>query len=117
MPTQEELKQFHERFQQAKSEMAAKSFTDSQFRAQLIADPRGTVEKEYELPEGTLSGLNINVVEEHSGEIVLPIPAADMELTEEQLELVAGGFVFLGVVGPILSFGVALAGEGVRAGW
>ena len=120
MATQEESKQFHEKLQQAKQEIAAKSFSDSQFRAQLIADPRGTIEKEYGLSEGTLSGVTFNVVEEQSGEIVLPIPDAEIELSEDQLELVAGGALFIGIIGLVGSVAVAAkvgATAGVEAGW
>ena len=118
MATPEELKQFGEKLQQSKSEIAAKSFTDSGFRAQLLADPRGTVEKEYGLPEGTWSDLNINIVEENSGEIVLPIPAADLELTEDQLELVAGGVAFIGaLIGTVVTAAATVAVAGIKKGW
>jgi hypothetical protein len=73
-----------------------KSVADETFRERLLADPRGALERELgrSLPEG----IEVKVVEEtpESVYLVLPPKAATSqgggELSERDLEAVAGGF-------------------------
>ncbi len=76
--------------------LISKSWKDEAFKKELIASPVATIErftgKTSRLPEG------VSVVVEdqtNSGVVYLNIPAkpdfSNMELTDEQLELVAGG--------------------------
>ena len=86
---------FEARFQEVKQEIAQKSATDSDFREALLANPASAIEEEYGLESGALAEVNIQVVEEAGG-IVIPIPQdlSEMELTDEQLDQVAGGAFF-----------------------
>ena len=79
----------------------AKAWKDPEFHKQLLADPKATFEemiKEH-YPEVKLpASLKINVVEEKPNEItlVLPVNPADLvdkEISDEELEGVAGGTI------------------------
>ena len=114
-----------ERMQEVKNEIAAKSVQDSDFRAALLSNPGATIEEEYGLEAGALSEIKMNVVVEESGSIVVPIPAdmSDAELTDEQLDQVAGGFAFsvaltVGVIaaGATVAVGTATVVQNTRAG-
>ena len=89
--------EFHNRLSEVKLELAAKAAQDTDFRNALIASPVSTVESEYGLPEGSLKDLSLRVVEEEPGGILIPIPPdiSEMELTDDQLDQVAGGFAFV----------------------
>lgn len=117
-----------ERMESVKKELALKAAQNSAFRAELKKNPVATIEKEYSLPAGSLSQLKINVVEETPDTIVLPIPASleNAELTDEQLEAVAGGAAFvgavvgIGVIAAATTAGSILATDTTvkaRAGW
>jgi len=84
------------RLQEIKQELAQSCATDSEFRAAFLADPRGTVEAEYGLEPGSLKDLTIDPVVEKTNCIVVPIPPDinELELTDEQLDQVAGGRFF-----------------------
>jgi len=86
---------FEERLHEVKSEIAQRTAQDSDFRAALLANPGSTIEEEYGLESGALADVNIQVVDEAGG-IVIPIPQdmSEMELTDEQLDQVAGGAFF-----------------------
>jgi acyl-coenzyme A thioesterase PaaI-like protein len=92
--------QLESRFNEVRIEVGERCAQDSEFRAAVLANPQAALEAEYELPAGTLSELKVKVVEETLGEVLLPIPAdmANAELTDEQLEAVAGGFAFTAAV-------------------
>ena len=72
-----------------------KSLQDEAFRRRLIEDPKGAVEEELgtQLPEG----VRIVTVEESADTIYLVLPGTSMagaegvELSDQQLEAVAGG--------------------------
>ena len=70
-----------------------KSMKDSTFRQRLLADPRATIEKETGHPYPP--GIRVKVVEEDPDVVVLAIPkvpqAASGELSDAELEMVAGG--------------------------
>ena len=97
------------RIWEVKNELAQKCGTDEDFRTALIADTQGTIESEYGLEPGALEGLKISVVVEADNELIVPIgpDMSEMELSDEQLDAVAGGAAFVG--------GVACAVIGVVA--
>ena len=67
-----------------------KAWSDSAFKKELIENPKAAIEKELntKLPDD----VNVKVVETDEKTILLPIPVKPKgELTEEQLESVAGG--------------------------
>jgi hypothetical protein len=92
-----------DRLLEVKTEIAEKCAQDSAFRSQLLADPNATVESEYGLEAGTLAALKLTPVVEEPGSIVLPIPPdmSEMELTDDQLDQVAGGSIWIGPCGPL----------------
>jgi hypothetical protein len=112
------------RLDEVKKEIAAKAGQDASFRSNLLSDTNSTIEAEYGLPPGALSKLSIKVVEEGPNTIVVPIPPnrSSMELTDEQLEAVAGGLAFSvavtgAVIGGVITAGGFTAGYGVSRGW
>ena len=75
----------------AKQALIQKSLEDEAFRQRLLADPKVTIEREFgsKLPED----LEVRVVEEtrDSVYLVLPPSKAPGELSEVDLDAVAGG--------------------------
>jgi hypothetical protein len=68
----------------------ARVWQDEAYRKELIADPKGVLQKEFgvELPEG----LAIEVLEESPAKLYIVIPPKPTnELGDDQLEEVAGG--------------------------
>lgn len=70
----------------------AKAWVDKGFRKALIADPKKAIEGLFgiTLPEK----LNFNILEEKSDSITIVLPAQlnDAELSDDQLDAVAGGW-------------------------
>ena len=65
---------------------------EPEFRARLLADPTATVAEAFgvDIP----AQLRVRVVEEQPGEVVVvlpPHPTGNLELTDQELESVAGG--------------------------
>jgi hypothetical protein len=79
------------------AQVIEKAWTDSDFKSQLLSDPKVAIQQEFEGDVKVLQDVNV-VVEDQSdeGTIFINIPPSvksydDLELTEEQLEVVAGG--------------------------
>lgn len=83
----------------------AKAWQDPKYLAELKRDPKGVMKKEFgvDLPPG----LSLEVLEESPQRLYLVVPASPQnagELSEEQLEAVAGGACIpIGVVGGVLA--------------
>lgn len=75
-------------------QVIVKAWKDEAFKQRLLADPAAVLDGEgVEIP----GGLDVRVVEDTDSRIHLVIPAAPSvpdELNDEQLEGVAGGFIF-----------------------
>ena len=110
----------HERLQEVKNEIAAKAAQDPDFRSALIDNPQAAIEAEYSLEEGALGGTTLSVVEEAPDSILIPIPPdmSEVELTDEQLDKVAGGFAFIAITTAVIGAVGAAAGvaQKTRAG-
>ena len=66
---------------------------DPAFRAALISDPAAALSERY--GTGIPGGITLRVVEESADEVVLVLPAQrGTELSELELELVAGGSTY-----------------------
>ena len=74
---------------QFQAHLVQKAASDSSFRAALLADPRSTIEAETGLRiPGSIA---VNVVEESAEKLCLVLPSAAGELSDLELEAVAGG--------------------------
>jgi hypothetical protein len=78
------------------TEIITKAWKDKQFKQELLSNPKAVYERELnqKLPDS----LQIRVVEEDSNTIYLALPKApevSEELSEESLEAIAGGGVYL----------------------
>ena len=106
------------RIGEVKNELAQKCGTDEDFRTALIADTQGTIESEYGLEPGALEGLKISVVVEADNELIVPIgpDMSEMELSDEQLDHVAGGAAFVGGVACAVIGVIALGGPAAAYG-
>jgi hypothetical protein len=70
-----------------------RAFKDENFRMELLRDPKGNLEKELgiKIPESVI----VKIIEEKEGEVCLflpLVPKQEGELTEAELETVAGGW-------------------------
>ena len=88
-----------ERFKEVKEEIATRSVQDSAYREKLLEDPQTTIEQEYGLEAGSLKDVNLRIIVESPGSVVIPVPPdfSEMQLTDEQLDQVAGGAAFIGI--------------------
>lgn len=92
-------------------ELATKAWQDDAFMDELRSNPKAVIAREYgvQLPDS----MNLKVVEEDASTLYLRIPPnpSNVELSDEQLELVAGGEVVvtavIGVVGITVSVAVS----------
>ena len=85
-----------EQFQELFNTLVNKSWADPEFKAELIRNPAATIEEITGRPVNTSSGKSIVVVDQSEPDVVyLNIPAKpdfeNAELSDEELELVAGG--------------------------
>ena len=95
----------------AYQELMQKAATDVEFRGKLLTDPRSTIESLLGVP--LPEGLKLRIVENTPSEVTLVIPpSVSSELSDDQLEAVAGG-KSLGTTADVglsvISFGVACA--------
>ena len=105
-------------------ELVLKAWEDDEFKQRLISDPKGVLAEAYgaDLPDL----IDVKVLEEDMQTlyIVLPMkPVSEDELTDDQLEAVAGGACIpaagaVAVVSAAAIGGTAtVASAGVRRGW
>ena len=75
--------------QQIEAHLKSRAASDPEFRKALVSDPRATLAKEtgLELPRE----MKVQVIEESSDSMCLVLPPAAGELSDMELESVAGG--------------------------
>ena len=66
-----------------------KAWQDETFRAALLADPKAVIEAE--LGQALPQGITVKVVEETADTLYIRLPLNPNQLTDEMLDLVAGG--------------------------
>jgi hypothetical protein len=78
-----------EMLSRGEAEQRIRAEADPAFRAELLADPRKALESELgvQIPES----VSVQVHEESMSEVHLVLPAAQEDLSDADLELVAGG--------------------------
>ena len=74
------------------AELIEKALKDSEFKNNLINNPKDVLSNEFNI--NIPDSININIIEEKANEVTLVIPfnqSNDVELDAEQLDAVAGG--------------------------
>ncbi len=75
-------------------QLIAKCWADEEFKKRLMANPREVLKQEgLEVP----ADISVQVVENTPTQMVLVVPPAPKELSDEQLSGVAGGKCFCGM--------------------
>ncbi len=68
---------------------------DPSLKEELIKDPKSFIlARLTDLDESDLKDIDFKVVDEPSGSIILPIPTVPEDMDLDELESVAGGFIF-----------------------
>jgi hypothetical protein len=86
-------------WQEFQNELIGRALKDEGFRQELLGDPKAVVEKEMDkLKEGAKlpAALEIKVIEQPSNVLYLVLPTMPDELSDEALEIVAGGLQSVG---------------------
>ena len=97
---------------QLREVIAIKAHRDPSFRKQLLSSPKSTVESILGTSLG--SGVTVSVVQDSDSNITMVIPPASTEeLSEEQLEAVAGGFLDATLGSSVLGDGMLCIGGGL----
>ena len=97
--------------QDIEAHMIAQAWKDEAYKQELLSNSKAVIEREFgvQLP----AVVNVHVMEEDSTNLYLVLPArpnlSNAELSDEQLEAVAGGIGPLAVAG-IVAGGVAVVG-------
>lgn len=73
-------------------QLIARASEDAGFRAQLVADPKGTVKQEFGIDVPDFINIQVHESDLNDLHLVLPPgPGAGIELDEERLEAIAAG--------------------------
>lgn len=102
-----------QQMEQGINEVLSRSATDMEFRKQLLSDPRAALSAHFgrEIPETT----NIRFIDaQGTPTVVLPDVSPSGELSEADLEAVAGGLAPLAIAGWVaVGFVAAAVGDAI----
>jgi hypothetical protein len=107
--------------EEALAPVIAKAWKDDKFKKDLLSNPKAVISEEFgvQIPDN----VNVKVLEENANNlyIILPEKPVTSELSDEQLEAVAGGVcipvaVLAGGIAAGATTG-AIAAQGQRRGW
>lgn len=77
----------------AQRQIIDRAASDPEFRAELLANPKEAISRQLGIP--LPANINVRVIEEQPGEVILVLPARAMQsgstLSDADLEAVAGG--------------------------
>ena len=74
---------------EAERRIRERAVSDSEFRTQLTEDPKAALEAEFGIP--VPSEVTIHVHQESMTELHLVVPSARDQLSDEELDMIAGG--------------------------
>ena len=74
-------------------EVVKEVMSNSEFRKQLLANPKETLNKNFKTDFS--DKINVNIIEEDQNTVNIIVPEASSELSDDELENVAGGGCFL----------------------
>jgi hypothetical protein len=104
--------------------LVAQAWHDTRFKQALLQNPNAVVEREFGAPLPAEVTLRVVAEDAHTQYLVLPPALSDLELSDAQLEQVAGGeFVIAVPVTMFVSLTVAAVGtwawvlEGAKLDW
>jgi hypothetical protein len=91
--------------------LIAKAWHDAAYKQALLRDPKAVVAREFGAPLPAEVSMQVVAEDAHTQYLVLPPALSDLELSDEQLEQVAGG-----EVGLITTVVLSVLGVGVVGG-
>ncbi len=98
-------------------ELNKRTFTDPEFKKQYLEDPKSVIEKTLgiKLPNDFEVAIHENTPKKLN--IALSLDPSSLELSDEQLELVAGGFIatLIATIPAIISASASLAATIIMA--
>lgn len=80
--------------------LTSRIYDDPAFKAEFMANPGAVIERETEIDEKLPEGFRFVVIDKSDPfavYITVPVNEDSLELSEQELELVAGGIGFLGI--------------------
>lgn len=109
-----------ESFGQLQDKILQHAHENEDFRRELLSDPKGSLEKYTGQKLSPDKNVFVHELGPEELHLVVPAKAEDVELSDEELESVAGGEVAIAatVIGTLAGFGLGVGyNEGKEAGW
>jgi hypothetical protein len=105
--------------QEIEAQIIAKVWRDEAYKQELLNNPKAVIERELGRPLNNPNA-NLQILEENVNQFYFVLPMkpnlSEVELNEEQLESVAGGWPGQGVITEIREAGKGL-GEAISQNW
>jgi hypothetical protein len=115
------LEEAQQTIARGQTRLIAKSWHDASYKQALLANPKAVVQREFGVPLPPEVTVQVFAEDAHTQYLVLPPALSDLELSDDQLEQVAGGEVALVTIITLIVSSVAgsaaLGFTGYKAGW